>query len=286
MFTSKIEQVKAITFLVLAFLFVTSTYGTTLTIEAVGNGTPQDVEWVRQQLDMATGTFVQIDPATGAVTVGPGGNALANYLRTVANAPEAVRIGVDFAAPGVVLGRWYQNDANGRQFLDVADLMLLPIGDANTVGPTRAAVLFHEIAQMYGSLRDGTGYNDAHAYATDIENTVYQTLGNRGRRTNPQSTVFEDSQNPGNFRSFTDFSVGGVDWIIEGFIRNQGDLTPTLWQPDWIGPIDLTVPRTDLQWLGYSAYPAPEPSVLALLFAGLVALVYLRRGSAPHINYL
>ncbi|MGX2041179.1 hypothetical protein ACWJKU_13760 [Methylocaldum sp. MU1018] len=283
MFTSKTKIARRITSLVVAFLFVTSAFATTLTIEAVGNGTPQDVEWVRQQLDMATGTFVQIDPATGAVTVGAGGNALADYLRTIVNAPEAVRMGVDSATPGVVLGRWYQNDANQRQVLDVADLMLLPIGDANTVGPTRASVLFHEIAQMYGSLRDGTAYDDAHTYATGIENTVYQTLGSRGRRTNPQSTVFEDSQNPGNFRSFTDFSADGIDWIIEDFIRNQGDLITTSWQPDWMGPIDQTVPRTDLQWLGYSAYPAPEPSALTLFFVGLVALVYMRRGIAPDI---
>lgn len=277
MFTPMYKTIGSITFLAVAFFFVTSSCATTLTIEAVGNGTPEQVEWLRQRLDLAIGTPVIIDPNTGVVTVTDGGNELAKYLREIANSPENVLIGVDFADPGVVFGSWYKDNTNKHQTLDVADLMRLPMGDTNTIGPTQASVIFHEIAQMYISLSEGKEYNDAHRGATDIENMVHETLGNRGRRVSPNSTIFEDSQNPGTFKSFTDYSADGVDWVIEGFIANQGTLSETSWRLDWLGPVDLIVPRTDLQWLGYIARPVPEPSALTLFFAGLIALATILR---------
>lgn len=247
----------------------------TLIIKEAGNGTYENVLYVLQLLSDLTGAEVTRNPVTGEVTFGPGGNVLADHLREVSNSSVHVELGVDSAATGVVFGQWYRwPTANGRQNVDVADLYTLPrVGDVNTVGPTAFSVLYHEIEQMYVGKQDpdpdpNASYNRAHQAAVIAENQVYEVWGNGGRRDPWDSGSYEDL-GTGLWRTINLFTVGGVSWIVQGTTSNTGPANPTIWAGDWIGPGGVTVPNEQLQWLGYSSYPVPEPASLLVLGIGL-----------------
>ncbi|GAB1460593.1 hypothetical protein MASR2M50_23670 [Thauera sp.] len=268
----------------------------TLTLTAVGKGSAADIEWVRMQLEAAVGTGVSIDPDTSSVHIDAGGNSLATWLRQVIDSPEDVNLAVD-RETSWVFGQWYQENQKNPFFqgIDVADLEFLPDGDGTTIGPTVASVLFHEISQMYYALESTPEleYEDAHAYGVAIENLVYETLGNRGRRDTNDifSAVYEDLNNPGTYKSFTSFkALDGVDWMIEGTILNRGIQIDTAWEKDWLGFSGITVPYNDLQWGSYIAYRVNEPGSFTLAVLALTGLILFHssgskslRGRAFHL---
>jgi len=253
--------------------FAANVSGDSFTLETVGNGKSEDVEWVRQQIEKAIGTTATIDPVTHKVTVGDGGNDLAKFLRDVVNSSKNVKIGVDNNTAGVVFGQWYQDRADKMQGLDVADLKTLPWGDANTVGFTIPSVLIHEIAQMYYGLLFDYNYDNAHFSALLKENLVYSTLGNKGRRSYIRDTEFE--QLSGNkYYTFTLFSSNGTQSLVRGLVINSGSQISTPWYRDALGPSGLIVPYQELQWEGYTV---PEPSTMLLIGLGLMGLAGVRR---------
>ncbi|MBV6458377.1 MAG: hypothetical protein HONBIEJF_01504 [Fimbriimonadaceae bacterium] len=262
--------------LVAIVFHVSPTFGQGLTIRTAGNGSYENILYVLQLLSDLTETEVTRHGVSGKVTIGEGGNELAAHLREISNSNVSVVLGVCGNAAGVTKGMWYRDvEPAKHQLLDVSDLSVLPrSGDAETVGSTAFAVLYHEIEQMYvgkqDPQQDPDAFKNAHNKAIDAENTVYRVWGNKGRRKHtkdPRAVVFYEGA--GVWRTFTPFEVNGTDWTMEGKVLNSGPANPTVWARNWLGDPQVTVPNEDLQWEGYTSYPVPEHGTLLALGIGL-----------------